>query len=188
MTIPQSTPACDFTQEEWRPVVGWEGWYSVSSFGRVRREKAGRTAHAGRVLAGYNYEKRTYHRITLYRDYEQRNLAVHRLVVEAFIGPIPDGKQVNHIDCNPRNNHLENLEIVTPKENIQHALINGLIRRGETHSNTDLTERDVLLIRLLHSLSVDRHKVAAIFGISAQSVSQIVAGRRWKHISEEGAP
>jgi hypothetical protein len=45
---------------------------------------------------------------------------VHRLVVETFIGPIPDGLEVNHKDLNKHNNNVSNLEIVTRKQNIIH--------------------------------------------------------------------
>jgi len=45
---------------------------------------------------------------------------VHRLVVESFIGPIPDGLEVNHKDLNKHNNNVSNLEIVTRRENIIH--------------------------------------------------------------------
>jgi len=45
---------------------------------------------------------------------------VHRLVVESFIGPIPDGLEVNHKDLNKHNNNVDNLEIVTRKQNIIH--------------------------------------------------------------------
>ena len=43
---------------------------------------------------------------------------VHRLVVETFIGPIPEGYQVDHIDCDPRNNNLSNLQVLTRRDNL----------------------------------------------------------------------
>ena len=47
--------------------------------------------------------------------------SVHRLVVKAFISDIPDGMEVNHKDGNKQNNKVENLEIVTHKENMVHS-------------------------------------------------------------------
>lgn len=49
----------------------------------------------------------------------------HRLVWETLRGPIPDGMQINHKDLNKANNHPNNLEVVTPAENIRHSYANG---------------------------------------------------------------
>lgn len=77
---------------------------------------------------GYRYKA-----VTATVDGKQKHYYVHRLVAEAFI-PNPENKpQVNHIDGNPLNNHITNLEWATASENIQHAYDNGLT---ETLSNT----------------------------------------------------
>lgn len=65
--------------------------------------------------------------VTANKDGKQKHYYVHRLLAEAFI-PNPKNKpQVNHIDGNPKNNNLENLEWVTAKENIEHAYKIGLV-------------------------------------------------------------
>lgn len=55
-------------------------------------------------------------------DRKTMELRLHRLVWWYFYGEIPEGKQINHIDGNKQNNKIENLELVTPSENIQHAI------------------------------------------------------------------
>lgn len=93
---------------------------------------------------------RTYKRI----DGKFLNLEIHRLMIETFVGEIPKGMQVNHIDGDRYNNKLSNLEVVTPLENMQHAHKNGLIkyRKGEDNSMAFLKDTDVLNIYLVKIL------------------------------------
>ena len=74
---------------------------------------------------------------------------VHRLVAEAWIGPIPDRYQVNHIDGNKWNNKLDNLEITTASENIRHAMENGLFSIPVRHKRPvfyviDIEEKNIV--------------------------------------------
>jgi hypothetical protein len=79
---------------------------------------------------------------------------VHHLVAEAFIGPMPPGQEVNHVDADKANNRAENLEYQTPSGNIFHAYRSGAKRPvvGVRHPSAVLTEGDVLEIRRLHAL------------------------------------
>lgn len=73
----------------------------------------------------------------------RRNFSIHRLVAETFI-PNPEGKPcVNHIDNNPANNRVENLEWVTFKENTQHACRQGRLPSGERHAHCKLSDAQV---------------------------------------------
>jgi hypothetical protein len=65
--------------------------------------------------------------VNLYRDGKPQHFYVHRLVAEAFIGPIPEGFEVNHKDGCKTNANADNLEIVTARQNIQHAIRLGLM-------------------------------------------------------------
>jgi hypothetical protein len=62
---------------------------------------------------------------------------VHRLVYESFRGPIPDGLEINHIDGNKKNNSLENLEAVTRKQNLHHAVMLIGEWRGKNRGKCD---------------------------------------------------
>lgn len=69
-------------------------------------------------------EKRDYRKVVISKHGKQKNFLVHRLVAEAFI-PNPENKpEVNHIDGNPSNNNVKNLEWVTHSENVRHSLEN----------------------------------------------------------------
>ena len=117
--------------EQWRPVVGYEGWYEVSDEGRVRRVAPGNGTQAGRVL-NQIWDK-GYARVTLSRKGQSERRRVHRLVAEAFISHRP-GNVVCHNDGNPANNRVGNLRWDTQLENVRDTLRHGRHRSaGLTH-------------------------------------------------------
>ena len=69
--------------EDWRPVVGYEGWYEVSSLGRVRRARPGLGARVGHILSP-QLSNNGYLMVPLCREGCRRYRSVHRLVGEAF--------------------------------------------------------------------------------------------------------
>ena len=103
-------------QEVWREVPGYPK-YKVSSHGRV--QLAG-----GKITFGNPREE--YLIVTVCRgskktgDYKHTTKSVHRLVGLAFIPLVAGKTHINHIDCNPKNNRVENLEWCTPAENNNH--------------------------------------------------------------------
>ena len=98
--------------EYWRPISGYIDLYDVSNFGRVRSLKYGKI----RILKLFK-PKDGYLQVQLWKNHNYKNYKVHRLVYEAFNGPIPEGMQVNHINEDKTDNQLENLNLMTPKEN-----------------------------------------------------------------------
>lgn len=103
--------------EQWKDVVGYEGLYVVSSYGRVRRVQK-------KEPMKITYTP--YGTVTLCKNHHKKIGLVHRLVAIAFI-PNPENKTaVNHIDGNKRNNIVTNLEWNTYKENCIHAYKKGL--------------------------------------------------------------
>lgn len=119
-------------KERWLAIPGYEGWYEVSDAGRVRRVRPAHNSHVGKIIAGGSNPV-GYRIMRLCRLGVIRGFTTHALVMLAFVGPRPDGAQVNHKDGNKKNNRLSNLEYVTPAENIAHAKRNGLMRAGENH-------------------------------------------------------
>jgi DNA-binding transcriptional regulator YiaG len=110
-------------------------------------------------------------------------LRVHRLVALAFI-PNPEGlPQVNHIDGDKRNNRVENLEWVSNQENIDHAVRNGLMLRGEQVYGAKLKREDVVEIRRLRAdEGLTQKEISKRFGISRAQVGYIVRREKWSHI------
>lgn len=117
--------------EQWRPIPGWEGYYSASTEGRIRSEARTVTRSNGalqpwheRVLsAGTNSCGRL--TVRLMRNGVGRSLLVHKLVMLAFVGPCPDGLEVLHYDDDPLNNRLSNLRYGTRSENQLDSVRNG---------------------------------------------------------------
>jgi hypothetical protein len=104
---------------EWRPVVGWEGLYDVSSDGRVRSlRRGGRELKLSAHYSGYLSVRLSLANVGVTR-------LIHHLVAEAFIGPRPDGMQVCHWDDDPSNNGAGNLRYATPRDNQLDAVRNG---------------------------------------------------------------
>lgn len=108
--------------EEWRPVVGFEGKYEVSSLGRVRsltrtvhRKDGRQRIQRGRMMKPIHDKK--YDVVFLGDGGKGRRRRIHELVLEAFVGPRPKGMHSCHGDDNGRHNHLSNLRYGTPSEN-----------------------------------------------------------------------
>lgn len=88
------------------------------------------------------------------------NLGVHRLVWAALRGPIPQGMEINHIDGNPGNNAVDNLELVTPAENIEHSH-----RVGRTAIAMRLANAKRSAVRHLHGLGYSLSEIEKALGI-----------------------
>ncbi len=103
--------------EIWKPCVGFENFYEVSDLGRVRR--------TGKDVLAFKKHSGGYVMVCLHVN-RPAYRTVHSLVCEAFIGPRPEGAEINHRDANKQNNYPSNLEYVTHAENMRHAVENGL--------------------------------------------------------------
>lgn len=118
--------------EAWLPVVGYEGCYEVSDLGRVRSldRKTRRGVRPGRVLRPAQTGIGGHLGVNLSLRGEQITKRIHRLVIEAFVGPRPEGLQCCHNDGNPRNNRVENLRWDTQSSNMQDMFRHGTRKRA----------------------------------------------------------
>jgi hypothetical protein len=170
--------------EEWRFIPGYGTRYSVSSIGRVRANHSG---ISGRVviLADFRQCRKKYRRVNLYdATGKLRQWGVHQLVAIAFLGPVPDGHEVNHKDTNHANNRLDNLEYVTPRQNIDHAVAAGVMprMRGETNGTAKLSDLDAIDIKTCIDIGCPDWELAAVYGVSLTTISLIRRGKAWKHV------
>lgn len=125
-------------EEVWKDIPDYEGYYQASNLGRIRsldREVADRSGVRianGKVLKSEMLQN-DYLRVGLNKDGKTMRFLVHRLVWMAFNGTIPDGMQVNHIDECKTNNKLENLNLMTPKENTNFGTRNQRVAKANTN-------------------------------------------------------
>jgi hypothetical protein len=115
------------------------------------------------------------------------NLEIHRLMIETFIGQIPKGMQVNHINGDRYDNRLVNLEVVTPLENMQHAHRNGLIkyRGGEDNPQAKLKESEVLYIYEQIKRFKNNKEIADELKLPFRLISLLRNGSRWKKLFDK---
>lgn len=145
-------PISCYETEEWLPVVGFEGIYEISNIGRVKRCRRSQIYTTSRGTHNRIFSERLmklsegeYVTVCLTKDGTFSYPGVHRLVAQAFI-PNPENKpEVNHKDGNKHNNNVTNLEWVTSKENIQHAIQTGLSDRSK-YKYTDRKPKQILCI------------------------------------------
>ena len=132
----------DLPNEIWRDVVNYEGLYQVSNFGRIK------SFHKNNAkIITPKPDNHGYLRVVLCKNYKKKNRMVHVLVAQAFILNPEGKKQVNHIDGNKKNNRVENLEWLTPSENIAHAFDMGLRKSGCEHHMAKFTAEQIRDIR-----------------------------------------
>lgn len=167
-------------KEEWKLVPQTEGYY-ISNFGRMKIEKSKKFPN-GRLREADDYciDKDGYYRAT-YRtiDGKSKFMPVHRLVALLFIPNSNESKTcVNHIDSNRLNNRVDNLEWVSPKENVYHSFINGKRKFTlEVPRKARLTPYQVSQIdnlRQYYSLK----KIADLFNVSYTTMKNIVIKKK----------
>jgi len=114
----------------------------------------------------------------------QYSRSIHRIVLENFVSPCPEGKECNHKNGIKTDNRVENLEWVTRSRNSIHAFAMGLkSQKGEESSRAKLTNRKVRTIRgLLESTNFTHSAIAEMFGVTRSVISNIRARRLWDYV------
>lgn len=151
--------------EVWKDVSGYDGKYQVSNTGKVRNAR-------GSILKPTGKSDR-YHTVRLYRSGKVfKDWLVHRLVANEFLGMPGDGYEVNHIDGNRYNNNVSNLEWVTHRENMIHAVKHGLVT---TQKAKDAHRKPVRCSNGKIYTSIQ--EAADELGLMASCISSVIRGR-----------
>jgi hypothetical protein len=176
--------------EKWRQVPSFKN-YQVSNYGRVRPIRR-------QAMSKPHFDKDRYLQITLYvpgRRYHSKT--VHSLVAEAFIGPRPEGLEINHKNGIKHDNTVANLEYLTSAENKRHAVRMNLGNKkrdysnrnykGSRNPNSKLNEWQVRVVRRIRSIPRPRPSIqflAEKMEVSATTLSQAALGFTWKHLQK----
>ena len=155
----------------------------IKNFEEYQINKAGKIiGKKGTTLKVSN--KLRYPAVNLFISGKRHRKYIHRLVLETFIGPCPNGMEANHKDGDKFNPNIENLEWVTKSENEKHAFKLGLKNnKGENCSKAKLKESEVLLIKkLLKYGYVSQRYIAKMFKVSQSAICDINRKRRWSHL------
>lgn len=136
-------------EEVWKDIAGYEGRYQVSSIGRVK--SLPNQIRKSELILKQSTHKRSEHRLVNLTSsdsgaFRQKSHWVHRLVLETFVGPCPDGMEGCHNDGNPTNNVLGNLRWDTHEENTADVRKHGTLR-GENNGRAILTEEQAAEIK-----------------------------------------
>lgn len=171
-------------EEVWLPVRGFEDFYAVSNHGRMK-------SLARVVFNGFKHHTRPervlklvpkpsgYTFVDLCTNGVRERKYVHHAVLEAFVGPCPDGHLTRHLNNDPSDNRLSNLRWGTPLENMHDKRRHGTQQVGEEIHAAILSEDDVREIR--QSSERSRY-VAKRFGVHETTIHDVRRRKTWKHI------
>lgn len=177
-------------QEYWKPVAGWEDFYQVSNWGRVRSiERTVQCTFNGTVssrtfpsvVRKQQIGTNGYLSVRLQTQQKAKTYSAHVLVAEAFLGPRPPGQDVCHGPEGKLINTPENLSYGTRKQNLADRDRDGTSQKGERGPTAKLSAEQVKEIRSLrrtHTLKM----LAEIYGVGLTNISAICRRITWTEI------
>lgn len=187
-------------KEVWKPVKGFEGFYEISNYGRVKSKeryvlcKNKPTKIKGKILK-FGINSSGYCFVIMVKDNIRKMHLVHRLVAEHFIPNVNNLPQINHIDENKENNHVSNLEWCTAKYNVNYGMrsqkvsekLRGRYNREDISKKIKQLSKEGMLIHIFPSI---REANRAI-GKPSRHISECchhkrktAYGYRWEFVKE----
>jgi len=159
----------------WNDIPGLQGFYSASNTGFVRRNagivkgKDGRTMNISEKVLKPSQRDHGYLSVNICINAKQKPTFVHRLVALAFLDNPESKPFINHLDNNPDNNNIGNLEWCTQKENMQHSLKQGRMSIP-TSATTD--PQKLVEIRLLVSQGVSKREISRRLNVCRNTITK----------------
>ena len=169
------------SREVWKDVVGYEGLYQVSNFGNVK--SLGNNFTRKERFLKLSPQSKGYLTVVLQKNATRKMVLVHRLVAEHFIDNSESKPQVNHINGDKTDNRVENIEWVSHRENLDHAIKNNLTLKGEENRNSKLKDSDVIKIHSLLQKGVTTKELSESYNVSYSTIDGIRTNTYWKHLN-----
>jgi hypothetical protein len=163
---------------QYKVIEGFED-YEVSEDGHVRRITGGQGARLGRFITWHTATSTGYANVRLTKNGKSVGVNVHKLVSRAFLGPMPEGMQVRHLDGCKLNNHFSNLKYGTAAENAADRAAHGRNLNGEKNHKAKIDMQTAKDIRMLAGKGILFKSIAKVYGLSPSTVGRIVSGLYW---------
>ena len=176
--------------EIWVPIKYYEGYYEVSNIGNIRSIKRtikyrgdgkGSGIHIyPSIILRPCLNSVGYYQVSLSINNNRRRYMIHRLVADAFCYHQKGKDYVNHIDGNYLNNRYNNLEWVSCKENVCHAIVNGFVEiYGEDSHFSKFTNQQADIIRSIKKKGITTKELSILLGVNKSCINRINNGETY---------
>ena len=171
-------------EEIWKDIEGYEGYYQVSNYGRIKSVERlinykglNKTQKYPSVILRQCLNTVGYYQVSLSINNNRRRVMAHRIVALAFCNR-PSGRDfVNHIDGNYLNNDASNLEWLTSKENSRHAIVMGAHKvYGEDSHLSKFTNNQADIIRMIKNRGIKTSDLCTLLNVHKSCINRIVKG------------
>lgn len=165
--------------EEWKPIIGFEDFYQISNYGRVKTTHKNNNS---KTIKKPFYSK-GYLKIQLCLNKKQTNYSIHRLVALHFIDNPQNKSDVNHLRGFKDDNVFTQLEWSTHQQNTKHAYENKICIRAKGNiTNVKLTKQNILDIKSIYFKNgMSDKEISKIFNVSRQTINNIKNQKYWNN-------
>lgn len=118
------------------------------------------------------------------KDGRYHDFLMHRLMLETYVGPCPEGMEGCHKDGNKHNNDADNLYWGTRKQNMQDAIRHGVTTKGERNPQVKLNNEDLLDIVVMLNAGKMPKEIAVGYSLCTGTIQNIANGKCWSHITD----
>lgn len=181
-TGPKSRPAVVSEEASLVWVSGQEGRYAVSDLGHVVSYCQPEKCPWPRLLLCGDHG-RGHRTVALHKNGRQKSYLIHRLVLEAFVGPRLEGMEARHLNGDPSDNRVVNLEWGTRKQNMADRVVHGTLLQGSKAPWSSMSEEQVQEARYQYwKAGRSVPDIAAARGLNVQALYGVFQRKTWKYL------